>query len=174
MSTPTINELLLPRLREEISRSIAISPEWGILNMPVFIVYCKPHMRIYIHHILLPWEPEVCSQELSRLLLFPIHLFKFQWNSKNLTQRARSGWITYNSTLRVCLINVLSHIFHILWDSGENCWEEPICSCVPNYAFSVKGGKAFSKRLQLHSWGRRPGVCCKQLNTIEVPDPIVD
>jgi hypothetical protein len=111
-----------------------------------------------------PACPKCSTQGLPRLLLFLTHPFKFQWKSRNLSPSARSRQITYNSTPRVCLINVLAHISHILWDSRGNCWEEPICSCVLNYAFSVKEGKAFSKRLQLHSQGRRPGVCSKQRN----------
>lgn len=149
-------------------RSIAISAKPGTLcHRRDACIYCvlRTLKKISINLILMPWAPEVGSQELSRQLLqLPIRLLKFQRNGRNLSQSTRSGRITHNSTLRVCLINVLSHIFHVLWESRENCCEEPICSCVLNYAFSVRGGKAFRQRLQLPSQRRRPRVCSKQLN----------
>lgn len=132
--------------------------------MPVYVVYCV-HSRKY---------PSILSScpghRKWAARNSPDDYCSFPFASLNsnaiaeTSQSTRSGRIAYNSTLRVCLINVLSHIFHVLWESREKCWEEPICSCVLNYAFSVRGGKAFRQRLQLPSQGRRPRVCSKQLN----------
>lgn len=125
MSRPTIKGSLLQRPGEEMRRSIAISAKPGALcHRRDACIYCvlRTLKKISINLILKPWAPEVGSQELSRRLLqLPISLLKFQRNGRNLSQSTRSGRITYNSTLRVCLISVLSHIFHVLWESRENC-----------------------------------------------------